>query len=99
MRHPTLNPVEREADLTRLDEMIGEVARLRDSELLREHLQSARQYLFGAMPKEYLLSLEWARAALDTVPAGDLRNRLDKTIAGLIADMFGSGPHRSQPPE
>lgn len=86
MRHLTLAPKEREADLARLDEVIG---CLKDGEadLLKEHLQSAREYLLGAMPGEYLMSLEWAGTALDTVSNGDLRRRLEKTLIELIDDM------------
>ena len=89
MRHLTLAPKEREADLARLDEVIGS---LKDGEadLLKEHLQSAREYLLGAMPEEYLLSLEWAGTALDTVSNGDLRRRLEKTLIELIDDMPGA---------
>jgi len=43
--------------------------------------------LLGAMPEEYLLSLEWAGTALDTVSNGDLRRRLEKTLIELIDDM------------
>ena len=87
MSHSTLNPTERKADLGRLDAMIAELERFRDVDLLHEHLQSARQYLLGAMPEEYLLSLGWAKAALDTVPDGDIRSRFNDTIAKLVADV------------
>jgi len=90
MRHSTLNPTEREADLTRLDEMIAALERFSDVDLLKEHLQSARQYLLGAMPEEYLLSLGWARQALDTVPDSDIQSRFDKTIAELVGDVSGA---------
>ena len=91
MRHPTLSPKEREADLGRLDEMIAALEP--GDALLREHLQSARQYLFGAMPEEYLVSLEWARRSLDTVPDGNLRSRLDDAIVKLIAGVSTGEPH------
>jgi len=89
MRHSTLNPTEREADLTRLDEMIAALERFSNVDLLKEHLQSARQYLLGAMPEEYLLSLGWAKAALDTVPDTDIRGRFGDTIAKLVAEVSG----------
>ena len=89
MHDSTLNPTERKADLGRLDAMIADLERFRDVDLLHEHLQSARQYLLGAMPEEYLLSLGWARAALDTVPDGDIRRRFDDTITKLAADVSG----------
>jgi len=47
------------AELTQLDELINEVSTPAESqcELLREHLESARTYLLGAMREEYLLTL------------------------------------------
>ena len=93
MRHSTLNPAEREADLARLDQMIA-VLEPADAALLKEHLQSARQYLLGAMPEEYLVNLEWARAALDTVSDAKTRGRLENTLTKLMADISGRGVHR-----
>ena len=86
MRHS--GPAKTESDLARLDEMIA-ILKGWDADLLKEHLQSARQYLLGAMPEEYLVNLEWARTALDTVPDGDIRNRLDKMIGELGDDISG----------
>jgi len=93
MRHSTLNPAEREADLARLDEMIAALEPA-DADLLKEHLQSARQYLLGSMPEEYQVNLEWARTALDTVPDAKTRGRLENTLTKLMADMSGRGSHR-----
>ena len=93
MRHSTLNPAEREADLARLDEMIAALEPA-DADLLKEHLQSARQYLLGAMPEEYLVNLEWARTALDTVPDAKTRSSLENTLMKLMADMSSRGSHR-----
>lgn len=87
MRDSGLNPTVAESELARLDEMIAALGRFPDVDLLKEHLQSARQYLMGAMPKEYLLSLGWARNALDTVPDSDLRSHMDDTIIKLMARM------------
>jgi CHAD domain-containing protein len=87
MPDSSLNPAVAEFDLARLDEMIAALGRFRDVDLLKEHLQSARQYLMGAMPKEYLLNLEWARQALDAVPDSDIRSHMDDTIVKLIARM------------
>jgi hypothetical protein len=61
------DPLHRESDLTRLDDPIGEIEESsddglnKDGDLLREHLRSARQYLFGAMPLEYSVDLENVR--------------------------------------
>lgn len=86
MRHSTLGLAESKADLARLDEMIATL-KDGDADLLKEHLQSARQYLSGAMQEQYLVSLEGARTALDIVLEGNIRNRLEKTIAGLTDDI------------
>jgi hypothetical protein len=91
MRDSISNPAVTETDLARLDEMIAALERFRDVDLMKEHLQAARQYLLGAMPEEYLLNLEWARQALDTVPDDETRSHVDDTITKLIADMPESG--------
>ena len=50
------------------------------SELLREHLESARVYLAGSMPTEYELALSMASETLDDLPDEvrdpDLRSRI-----------------------
>jgi hypothetical protein len=87
MGQSTLSPAEREANLTRLDQMIAALERLREADPLMEHLHSARVYLLGAMPDEYLLSIESAKQALDAVPDGDLRSSMDGTLSNLITEM------------
>jgi hypothetical protein len=91
MRHPTLSPAARDADLGRLDDIIAELESFGESGLLKEHLRSARQYLFGAMPEEYLVNLESARRAVDSIPDGNLQRRTDNMIAELIAEINPSG--------
>ena len=54
--HSALDTPKREADLARLDEMIA-TSKDMDADLLLDHLQSARQYLVGAMREEYLVSV------------------------------------------
>jgi len=87
MRHSNLSPAEREADLTRIDQMIAALGRLREANPLMEHLHSARVYLLGAMPEEYLFSIESARQALDVVRDRKLRNSMDDTLSNLIDEM------------
>jgi hypothetical protein len=91
MRHPTLSPAARDADLGRLDDIIAELESFGESGLLKEHLRSARQYLSGAMPEEYLVNLESPRRAVDTIPDGNLQRRIDNAIAELIAEINPSG--------
>ena len=64
MRRAALNGSLREIALARLDRLIAEVKHFPagQSDLLLEHLQSARIYLLGAMPHEYefsLLPVDW----------------------------------------
>jgi hypothetical protein len=87
MRHAMLHPAQRDRDLTLLDEMIASLKPLPEAELLIEHLNSARLYLLGAMPEEYLIGLESARNALASVTDSGLHAHLDETIAKLIAEM------------
>ena len=87
MHHVTLSPAKREANITRLDQMIAELEHFREPNPLLEHLHSARVYLLGAMPEEYLLSIESARQVLDVVPDGKLRSRMDDTLSSLIHEM------------
>ena len=91
MRHPTLSPAARDADLGRLDDIIAELESFGESGLLREHLRSARQYLSGAMSEEYLVNLEGARRAVDSIADGNLQKRVDNMIAQLIAEINPSG--------
>lgn len=70
---------------------MAELASFGEYGLLTEHLRSARQYLSGAMPEEYLVNLESARRAVDTIPDGNLQRRVDNAIAELIAEINPSG--------
>ena len=65
---------------------------LREPNPLLEHLHSARIYLLGAMPEEYLLSIESARQALDVVPDSKLRSRIDDSLSSLIHEMSHESP-------
>ncbi len=69
------------SELTLLDELLGELASKHEhSELLQEHLNSARQYLVGGMPAEYRFNLKLAYEDLHTVSDKDLRFKLDRFI-------------------
>jgi hypothetical protein len=91
MRHVTLSPAKREANITRLDQMIAELEHFREPNPLLEHLHSARIYLLGAMPEEYLLSIESARQALNVVPDSKLRSRIDDSLSSLLHEMSHEG--------
>ena len=68
MPHTTLSLKDREIDRKRLDDMIATLERSTQCDLLIEHLHSARVYLLGAMPEEFLVALESAKSALRHYP-------------------------------
>ncbi len=72
--------------------MIAALEPLREPNPLLEHLHSARVYLLGAMPEEYLVSIESAKQALEAVPDGKLRIRMDDILSGLINEMSHESP-------
>jgi len=77
----------RATELTKLDELINEVSTPSESqcELLREHLESARTYLLGALPKEYMLSLRLANETLNCIVDERRRHRAAELIGNLLA--------------
>ena len=78
--------------------MIAALVRSRQADLLMEHLHSARTYLLGAMPEEYLTSLESAKSTLKQVPDSHLRRVLGDALANLLAEMSRHGePEATEP--
>jgi glutamate synthase domain-containing protein 3 len=67
-------------DLAQLGHLIEELSNETEAqcELLREHLESARISLVGAMPAEYALSMQLAREAANCITDHDLRRRIEK---------------------
>lgn len=65
-------------ELAQLDGFLSELAKETEAqcELLREHLESAREYLLGAMPVEYRFNLKLAGETLNGVEDDNLRHRL-----------------------
>jgi hypothetical protein len=65
-------------ELAQLDGFLSELAKETEAqcELLREHLESAREYLLGAMRVEYRFNLKLAGETLNGVVDQDLRDRL-----------------------
>ena len=66
-----------------IEELDGEPAGSECS-LLREHLERARDYQIGAMPQEYLLSMQLAKMAVDCVSDEDRRHRIQEMIDKLL---------------
>ena len=85
----TPDALHREAHLSRLDELVHDLEQSTDENaaLLLENLKAARESLFGAMPLEYEVNLETAAASADRLAHGGLRERAQKTIAALLAEI------------
>jgi hypothetical protein len=75
-------------DVNLIDTAIDEMSEPSESqcELLREHLESARHYLLGSMEKEYVLSLQLAKQALNCISDADRKRRMEKLIADMLAE-------------
>ena len=86
MEHATLSGHLTDIALDRLDRLIAEVARLHHSpsELLVEHLKSARNYLLGAMPNELEFSLIAAKGLAAQLPDVHLQGHVKQEITGLL---------------
>jgi hypothetical protein len=69
-------------ELAQLDGFLSELAKETEAqcELLREHLETARAYLIGAMPAEYRFNLKLAGETLNGVEDKNLRDRLRRFI-------------------
>ena len=87
MPHTTLSLKDREIDRKRLDDMIATLERSTQCDLLIEHLHSARTYLLGAMPEEFLASLESAKWALRTIRDGNLRSAMSDALANCACPL------------
>ena len=87
MPHTTLSLKDREVDRKRLDDMIAALERSTQCDLLIEHLHSARVYLLSAMPEEFLVALELAKTALNTIRDGSLRRAMSADLANLLDEM------------
>jgi hypothetical protein len=87
-----------EAALARLDHLMAEVRHSHDgqTDLLLEHLQSARTYLLGAMPDEYEFSLVTARQLASQVTEAALQNAITQE-ADVLLDQMRSAPPPPQP--
>jgi hypothetical protein len=87
MPHTTLSFTDREIDRKRLDDMIAVLERSAQCDLLIEHLHSARVYLLSAMPEEFVVALELAKTALNTVRDRSLRRAMSADLANLLDEM------------
>jgi hypothetical protein len=86
----TLSPLQRELYLTYLEELIGKVQRDQcdNNGAVIEHLQSARAYLFGAMPEEYVLALNLAKESLASMTDERLRTELTDDLNRLLNESL-----------
>jgi hypothetical protein len=105
MAHTTLSGPRTEEALATLNHLIANVATVQNdsSWRLREHLQSARVYLLGAMPDEYEFSLAAAKEAAADLADLTQRNLVRRDVAALLHDVeeaFAPGQirHRHRQP-
>ena len=83
------------SELTLLDELLQDLATKTASHghLLREHLETARQYLVRGMQIEYLFNLKLAWENIHFLTDENLRVRLERFIQRAI------DPHKAMPLE
>ena len=94
MSHSALSAPLSHADLARIDRLIAEVAKSHDvqTDLLVEHLQSARIYLLGAMPDEYEFSLVAAKNVAAALSDTNVKDALTRELAVLLDHMPAAQP-------
>ena len=96
MPHAALGPAQRDANSECLDELIATLGHCQENrdDLVIQHLQSARTYLLGAMPKEYALSLRNAKESLSVVRDENARRRLEDRLSTLLGEIEHAGMPR-----
>jgi len=94
MSHSTLSGPLCQADLARIDRLLTEVMQSHDAQtdLLIEHLQSARVYLLGAMPDEYEFSLVTAKNVAAAMVNTSLRDTLAQELGVLLDHVPAAQP-------
>jgi hypothetical protein len=81
-----MTPVSIERNLTALDEALKVLEHSPaspETQLVREHIQTARSYLLGAMDAEYSINMELTRQAVQEMPTGESRSRLQDLLSDL----------------
>lgn len=96
MSHSALSAPLGQADLARIDRLITEIAQSHDvqTDLLVEHLQSARVYLLGAMPDEYEFSLVAAKNVAAELSDTSMRDAVTRELADLLDHVPDAEPRR-----
>jgi hypothetical protein len=96
MSHSALSAPLGQADLAQIDRLIAELAQSRDvqTDLLVEHLQSARVYLLGAMPDEYEFSLVAAKNVAAELSSTSMRDAVTRELATLLEHVPAAHPQR-----
>jgi hypothetical protein len=76
------------SEIDRLDELLREVSTCAKPQyaLVLEHLQSARFYMYGAMPQECLMSLTMAMKQLKYVDDHRIRTLIEDFIRTQLHD-------------
>ena len=96
MSHSALSAPLGQADLARIDRLITEIGQSHDvqTDLLVEHLQSARVYLLGAMPDEYQFSLVAAKNVAAELSNTSMRDAVTRELAALLDHVPAVQPRR-----
>jgi hypothetical protein len=73
-------------ELDRINKLLGELeqAPSEKTNLLTEHLEAARFYLTGAMPKELAFEMRLAKESLDSVADPALKSEIQEFIDAHI---------------
>jgi hypothetical protein len=90
------DPLHRDLDLARLEKLIRACEPSTDSfsELLTEHLKSARECLVAAMPLEYVVALGNAKQAATWLADSNLQKHMKDGIAELLKEIPGRAAPR-----
>ena len=93
MLHSTLSGPQKEEALATLDHLMANVAQFHDdpSNLLREHLQSARVYLLGGMPEEYGFSLATAKETAAELTDATEQGLVSREVDALLHEAEEAG--------
>jgi hypothetical protein len=76
-----------ETNLSKMDDLLavlllGQVSE--ENRLTQEHIQGARTYLLGGMPREYRLNLEMARDSASQIPDQNTRERAERILESVM---------------
>src|SRR5579862_2268786 len=100
MGHSALTIPLTQVDLARLDRLLAEITCFHDpqTDLLVEHLQSARIYLLGAMPDEYEFGLIAAKNSAAELSNISLKKAVVQEVGFLLDHLTAAQPRATDAP-